>query len=56
MDVVEHGHEAGLAKGIAQYDASELRRIAGRPSAGIAAILGYDGPETVIHRDDLVLL
>ena len=56
VDVVEHGHEAGLAKGIAQYDASELRRIAGRPSAGIAAILGYDGPETVIHRDDLVLL
>ena len=45
-----------FAKGIAQYDAAELRRIAGHSSAAFAALLGYEGPETVIHRDDLVLL
>jgi glutamate 5-kinase len=57
-DAVEVAEREGalLAKGIAQYDAGELKRIAGRPSAAIAEALGYEGPETVIHRDDLVLL
>jgi glutamate 5-kinase len=56
VEVFEAAADVPLAKGIAQYDAAELKRIAGRPSAGIAAILGYEGPDTVIHRDDLVLL
>lgn len=56
VEVCEEGAVGALAKGIAQYDAGELMRIAGRSSDDIAAILGYEGPETVIHRDDLVLL
>lgn len=44
-----------LARGIANYSASELRRIAGKRSTDVAATLGYDfGPE-FIHRDDLVM-
>lgn len=43
------------ARGIANYAASELRRIAGKRSTDVAAILGYDhGPE-FIHRNDLVM-
>jgi len=56
IEVLAEGEARAFAKGIAQYDASELRRILGRPSAELPALLGYEGPETVIHRDDLVLL
>ncbi len=45
-----------LARGIANYTAAELARIAGRRSGDIARVLGYDyGPEA-IHRNDLVTL
>jgi len=44
------------ARGIANYGAIELKRIAGKRSGEVEAILGYDfGPE-FIHRDDLVML
>jgi len=53
---VHDGAGRALARGIANYGALELRRIAGRRSSEIEAILGYDlGPE-FIHRDDLVML
>jgi glutamate 5-kinase len=45
-----------IARGLVNYSAQETRRIAGRPSSQIEAILGYiDGPE-IIHRDNLVAL
>lgn len=56
VDLLVESTDAALAKGIAQYNASELRRIIGRPSAELSTLLGYQGPETIIHRDDLVLL
>ena len=44
-----------VARGIANYGAAELRRIAGKRSTDVAALLGYDfGPE-FIHRNDLVM-
>ena len=45
-----------IARGIVAYGAAEARLIAGRPSAGIAVYLGYQGPDELIHRDDLVML
>ncbi|WP_440975428.1 glutamate 5-kinase [Pseudoxanthomonas winnipegensis] len=45
-----------LARGIAQYSAADIRRIARRHSRDIEAVLGYSYGENVIHRDDLVLL
>jgi glutamate 5-kinase len=56
VEIVEIGDDRAFAKGIAQYDADDLRRAAGRSSAELPALLGFDGPETAIHRDDLVLL
>jgi glutamate 5-kinase len=47
---------AEIARGLVNYNAQESRRIAGRASSEIEAILGYiDRPE-LIHRDNLVLL
>lgn len=45
-----------LAKGIAAYHASEAGRIMGKKSGEIVMILGYEGEDTFIHRDDMVML
>ncbi|NJN22755.1 MAG: glutamate 5-kinase [Leptolyngbya sp. RL_3_1] len=44
-----------VARGIVNYDHTELQKIQGHRSEEIAHILGYDGAETVIHRDNLVV-
>ncbi len=46
---------AELGRGLVAYDADEARRISGRKSADIEAVLGYAGRPTLVHRDDLVL-
>ena len=44
-----------IARGLVSYDADEARRITGRKSAEIEAILGYAGRAAMVHRDDLVM-
>jgi glutamate 5-kinase len=44
-----------IARGIVNYGDRELQQIKGQQSDQIAAILGYEGMETVIHRDNLVV-
>lgn len=51
--VDEEGLE--VARGLANYDAAEARKIVGRPSAEISQLLGYLAEEELIHRDNLVL-
>jgi len=50
----QHGNE--IARGIVNYSSNELRQIRGQHSREIATILGYEGAETVIHRDNLVII
>lgn len=45
-----------VAKGLANYDATEVRKLAGCKSTRIGAILGYVDEPELIHRDNLVLL
>ena len=45
-----------IARGVSQYSAIDIRRIARRHSRDIEGILGYTYGENVVHRDDLVLL
>ncbi len=45
-----------IARGLVNYSSDELRQIQGCHSQEIAKILGHAGAETVIHRDNLVLL
>ncbi|MEL1264749.1 glutamate 5-kinase [Pseudoxanthomonas putridarboris] len=45
-----------IARGVSQYSAVDIRRIARRHSREIEGILGYTYGENVVHRDDLVLL
>lgn len=45
-----------VARGLVNYDASEIQTIKGQPSERIVELLGYmDNPE-LIHRDNLVLI
>lgn len=47
------GHE--LARGLVNYGADEVRRIAGLATWEIADRLGYHYGDEVVHRDDLVV-
>ena len=44
-----------IARGLVNYNHHDLQQIRGRRSSEISMILGYDGAETVVHRDNLVL-
>ncbi|MBW3577580.1 MAG: glutamate 5-kinase [Actinobacteria bacterium] len=45
-----------IARGLVNYDASDLRRIAGRTTEDAAAAFGDAYGREVVHRDDLVVL
>ena len=44
-----------LGRGLVAYAADDARRIIGKRSSEIAAILGFEGRATLIHRDDMAL-
>jgi glutamate 5-kinase len=44
-----------LGRGLVAYAAEDARRIMGKRSSEIAAILGFEGRSTLIHRDDMAL-
>ena len=57
-DMVEIVSNAGqaVARGLAQYGAGEVRRLAGHHSREIPALLGYSYGGEVVHRDDMATL
>ena len=44
-----------LGRGLVNYNSSEIEQIKGNHSTEIAKILGYEGADTVIHRNNLVI-
>jgi glutamate 5-kinase len=46
---------AELARGLANYDSSQARLIARKPSSEFEKLIGYTGEPEMIHRDNLVL-
>jgi glutamate 5-kinase len=56
-DVVTLKDTAGndVGRGLAEYSAEEAQRLVGIQSENIAAVLGYGGRATMVHRDELVL-
>ncbi|HEY0178689.1 MAG TPA: glutamate 5-kinase [Dokdonella sp.] len=45
-----------VARGLCQYAAGEVRRLAGRHTREIEPILGFSYGDTIVRRDDLVAL
>ncbi|GGY23520.1 glutamate 5-kinase [Rhodanobacter panaciterrae] len=54
-DLVEIVDATGrpVGRGLCQYGAAEVRRLAGRHSREIESVLGYSYGAEVVHRDDL---
>lgn len=50
----ENGRE--IARGLANYDHNEARKILRQSSHKILELLGYEGDESLIHRDNMVLV
>ncbi|MFT8564261.1 glutamate 5-kinase [Acetobacter orientalis] len=55
VTVIDQGGRL-LARGLSAYDADDARRIAGHRSSEVEQILGWQGRDAIIHRDDLVML
>jgi glutamate 5-kinase len=53
--VILSGDGGEIGRGLVAFDLDDARRIVGRRSADIEALLGYRGRTTMIHRDDMVL-
>lgn len=45
-----------IARGLVEYASADLRKIAGHHTAELVTLLGGEGPEVAVHRDNLVLL
>ena len=45
-----------IARGLVNYDSSQLRLIVGKHCEEFAAILGFSGPEEAVHRDNMVMI
>ena len=45
-----------IARGVSQYSAADIRRVARRHSREIESVLGYNYGGNIIHRDDLMLV
>lgn len=43
-----------VARGLVNYNSDESRKIIGQPSHRIAELLGYQGEDELIHRDNLI--
>jgi glutamate 5-kinase len=56
IQVMSNQTKQVIAQGLTQFDATTLRRVAGKRSAEIESLLGSNDFDEVIHRDQLVLL
>jgi glutamate 5-kinase len=57
-DLVEIVDPSGrvVARGLSQYGAIDVKRLAGRHSRDIDGLLGYSYGPAIVHRDDLALI
>jgi len=55
VEIVDAADKA-IARGLSQYGAAEVRRLAGRHSREIDTVLGYSYGAEVVHRDDLITM
>jgi glutamate 5-kinase len=45
-----------IARGLSNFATTEMRRIAGKRSGDLSALLGHHCDETAVHRDNLVMV
>ena len=55
MHIVRNAKVDEIARGLVTYDAADAAKIVGRSTKDIEALLGFKGPDEIIHRDDMAL-
>ncbi|MDR0274166.1 MAG: glutamate 5-kinase [Burkholderiaceae bacterium] len=53
---IRDGEDREIARGLANYSSAEARLLCRKPSAEIAALLGYMAEPEMVHRDNMVLM
>ena len=53
--VIRNSKGSEIGRGLVTYDAADAAKIAGRSTRDIVGLLGYKGPDDIIHRDDMAL-
>jgi len=53
IEIIDENHKS-FAKGLVNYDNSEINLIMGKRSSEASEILGYVGRTSIIHRDNMV--
>ncbi|ATQ66841.1 glutamate 5-kinase [Methylosinus trichosporium OB3b] len=53
--VIRNAAGGEIGRGLVTYDATDALRLIGRSSREIEGLLGFKGPDEVIHRDDMAL-
>ncbi len=53
--VVKSKDNKEIGRGLSAYSSKDARKIIGHKSSEIKSVLGFEGREELIHRDDLVL-
>ena len=53
--VIRNAKGGEIGRGLVTYDAVDAAKIVGRSTKDIEALLGFKGPDEIIHRDDMAL-
>ncbi|MBI3275293.1 MAG: glutamate 5-kinase, partial [Methylocystis sp.] len=53
--LIRNARGGEIGRGLVTYDASDAAQIIGRSSRDIEGLLGFKGPDEIIHRDDMAL-
>ena len=53
--LIENKQGIAIAKGLTNYDDTDVALLLGKQSEEIEGLLGYDGPTALIHRNNMVL-
>jgi glutamate 5-kinase len=53
--IIVNGAGAEIGRGLIAFDVEDAKRIVGKRSSDIEAVLGFRGRAAMIHRDDMVL-
>ena len=52
--LIKNSTQDSIGSGVSSYSSSNLEKIIGKKSKEISSILGYEGRDEIIHKDDLV--
>jgi glutamate 5-kinase len=53
--LIRNSSGSEIGRGLVTYDAADAAKILGHSTKEIESLLGFRGPDEIIHRDDMAL-